>query len=69
MEQSRIKGQQIYIVHALNGQEYREGPYRLDGYHKDTKTAYEFLVKDTYQMSSLTLELKKKSSSGGGGGI
>ena len=28
------------ILHGLTGQEHRVGPYRLDGYHAETKTAY-----------------------------
>ncbi|CAB3991126.1 DNA polymerase, partial [Paramuricea clavata] len=32
---------EIYIQHARNGGEKRVGPYLLDGYHEETRTAYE----------------------------
>ena len=32
---------EIYIQHARNGGEKREGDYLLDGYHKETHTAFE----------------------------
>ena len=32
---------EIYIQHARNGGEKREGDYSLDGYHEETHTAYE----------------------------
>lgn len=44
MEKNRRNGTQVNIQHALNGGEHRVPGtrYRLDGYDKETKTAYEF---------------------------
>lgn len=41
----RQEGRALDITHGMNGQEHREGPYRLDGFHASTRTAYEFLGK------------------------
>jgi hypothetical protein len=32
----------IHILHARNGEEKKIGNYKLDGWHEETQTAYEF---------------------------
>ena len=41
--QSLAKEKGIYIHHAKNGGEVQIGNYHVDGFHKESKTVYEFL--------------------------
>ena len=41
--QSLAKKKGIYIHHAKNGGEVQIGKYHVDGFHKESKTLYEFL--------------------------